>query len=210
MNGTKYLCVLLWSLLLIGSSCTVEKRLYNKGFHVQWNKNLHAERGNHSEQEERIPSVVYDETVEHAKLSETSSELIVPLSADALVMRNEEGGEIGNVQFKRSASRVNHYMRSSESFDDDVFAESIVSQRIVKKGMKHAEPATVGTNQIVALVLVLLVGVLGIHRFYLGYYGIGILMILTLGFCGILALIDLIRIAVGDLKPKNEEYTETL
>jgi TM2 domain-containing membrane protein YozV len=60
------------------------------------------------------------------------------------------------------------------------------------------------------LVLVLLAGVLGIHRFYLGHIGIGVLMILTAGCCGILALIDLIRIITGDLKPKGGEYTETL
>lgn len=43
-------------------------------------------------------------------------------------------------------------------------------------------------------------GVLGIHRFMMGYTGIGILMILTLGCCGILTLVDFIRILMGSLK----------
>lgn len=44
-----------------------------------------------------------------------------------------------------------------------------------------------------------LVGVLGIHRFMIGDTTNGILMLLTLGGCGIWALIDLIRILTGEM-----------
>ncbi|MCC6754600.1 MAG: TM2 domain-containing protein [Saprospiraceae bacterium] len=71
-------------------------------------------------------------------------------------------------------------------------------------------PSSGGKSQLVALLLVIFVGGLGIHRFYLGYTTIGIIQLLTLGGCGIWALIDLIRIVTGDLKPKNGNYTETL
>lgn len=43
------------------------------------------------------------------------------------------------------------------------------------------------------------VGVLGIDRFYLGYTGLGILKLVTLGGCGIWALIDLILEVMGKL-----------
>ena len=70
--------------------------------------------------------------------------------------------------------------------------------------------AMAGKSQIVALILVLAVGTLGIHRFYLGYTWQGIVQLLTLGGFGIWTLIDLIRIIIGDLEPKDGSYDQTL
>jgi hypothetical protein len=67
-----------------------------------------------------------------------------------------------------------------------------------------------GKSQLIALILVILVGGLGIHRFYLGYTLEGVIQLLTAGGCGIWALIDLIRIVMGTLKPKDGEYEKTL
>lgn len=46
-----------------------------------------------------------------------------------------------------------------------------------------------------ALILSIFFGVVGVDRFYLGYTGLGVLKLLTLGGCGVWALIDLINIA---------------
>lgn len=54
-------------------------------------------------------------------------------------------------------------------------------------------------------------GVCGIQRFYLGggkNIVIGIVQLLTLGCCGIWQLVDIIRIAVGELTPPKGEYTD--
>ena len=48
---------------------------------------------------------------------------------------------------------------------------------------------------IVALLLSIFLGGLGIDRFYMGYVGTGILKLITLGGLGIWALIDIILIA---------------
>jgi hypothetical protein len=50
---------------------------------------------------------------------------------------------------------------------------------------------------LVALLLAFFVGVFGVHRFYTGHIGIGVVQLLTLGGCGIWALIDFILIVVG-------------
>ncbi len=63
-----------------------------------------------------------------------------------------------------------------------------------------------GNNKVVAILLSLFLGSLGVDRFYLGYTGLGVLKLLTLGGLGIWSLIDLVRIIIGNLKPKDGEY----
>lgn len=59
------------------------------------------------------------------------------------------------------------------------------------------------SSRLVAFLLCLFLGGLGIHRFYVGKAGTGIAMIFTLGGLGIWALIDLIMIAVGSFRDKE-------
>ena len=54
-----------------------------------------------------------------------------------------------------------------------------------------------------AIILSILVGGLGVDRFYLGYTGIGILKLLTAGCFGILYIIDIVNIATGKLLPAD-------
>jgi TM2 domain-containing membrane protein YozV len=52
-------------------------------------------------------------------------------------------------------------------------------------------------NGVVCALLCFFVGTLGIHRFYVGKIGTGVLMLITLGGFGIWVLIDFIMIIVG-------------
>ena len=56
-----------------------------------------------------------------------------------------------------------------------------------------------GKSKTTALILSVFGG-LGLDRFYLGYIGLGVLKLCTLGGCGIWTVIDFIMIATGKLK----------
>lgn len=95
--------------------------------------------------------------------------------------------------------------------------EQIKQKRTVDAQVRETAPTAPapaagpsGKSQLVALLLAIFVGGIGIHRFYLGYTGIGVIQLLTAGGCGIWALIDLVRIITGDLQPKWGKYSKEL
>ncbi len=62
-------------------------------------------------------------------------------------------------------------------------------------------------SRLAAALLAFFLGGFGVHRFYVGKIGTGILIIVTIGgFFGIWVLIDLIMILVGVFKDKQERY----
>mgnify|MGYP006128509697 CR=1 FL=1 len=61
-------------------------------------------------------------------------------------------------------------------------------------------------SQGIAIGLFIFLGILGVHRFYLGHIGIGVLYLLTGSLCGIGWIIDGILFLTGDLKPKKGKY----
>ncbi|MGO4377655.1 NINE protein [Pseudoduganella sp. RAF53_2] len=54
-----------------------------------------------------------------------------------------------------------------------------------------------------AAILCFFLGFLGVHRFYVGKVGTGILQLLTLGGFGIWALVDFIMIVVGSFRDND-------
>jgi len=87
-------------------------------------------------------------------------------------------------------------------------AEDILCHKCGAKLSRLAEPTrivSVKPRNTTALLAVLpaLVGVNGVHQFYLGKIGIGIAMFLTLGGVGIWTIIDLVIILQGKMMDKE-------
>ena len=77
---------------------------------------------------------------------------------------------------------------------------------------RSVDPNASPKSRLIALLLCVFVGGLGIHRFYVGKIGTGVLWLLTAGCFGIGALVDLIMIACGtftdsDGKPVTDWQT---
>lgn len=69
-------------------------------------------------------------------------------------------------------------------------------------------PSASRRDWLVALLLSIFLGKLGIDRFYTGYIGLGILKLLTCGGLGIWWLIDLILIAAGNFRDADGELLQ--
>jgi hypothetical protein len=59
-------------------------------------------------------------------------------------------------------------------------------------------------SRLAAALLCFFLGVLGVHRFYVGKVGTGLLQLFTAGGLGLWWLVDLILIIVGAFRDKNE------
>ncbi|AFC26882.1 TM2 domain-containing protein [Saprospira grandis] len=92
-------------------------------------------------------------------------------------------------------------------------ALKLAKKKLKKAAKKSADaPKTVkeGGNRsfVVTVLLSFFFGLLGIHRFYLGYPLIGIVQLFTLGGFGLWAFIDFILILFQVIKPKGGEYDD--
>ena len=63
--------------------------------------------------------------------------------------------------------------------------------------MKDYVVITSSKSRTIALLLCIFLGEFGIHRFYVGKIGTGLLYLFTAGLCGIGWIIDIIKICLG-------------
>lgn len=78
-------------------------------------------------------------------------------------------------------------------------SQQLFKQKILKGKAFDDEPK----SQIIAMLLCVLVGFLGVHRYYLGYTTIGIVQTLTFGGCLIWWIIDIFLILGDSLGPAD-------
>ena len=191
---------------LVVSSCTIVKRKYSNGLTVfASSKNetvqIHQKQIE-IEQKTENPLVKLEERNENrtGKVEKACS-----LAAENQVMNYDS-----SVIVKSNVVVINENKVANANESSSLSLNSIFTLRLTSKAFGSSASSSGDKSQLVALILAIFLGGLGIHRFYLGYTGIGIIQLLTAGGCGIWALIDIIRIAIGDLGPKSGRYDKTL
>ena len=91
---------------------------------------------------------------------------------------------------------------------NDLLKERVITQEefdLQKEKLLNSSITTSTTDWLTLFLLTFFVGVLGVHRFYVGKIGTGFLMLLTLGGLGVWFLVDLILVVTGQFTNKDGE-----
>ena len=201
------------------TSCTMQKRVYTSGYHIEWlNGNNATVKQNNSQ------------TDEQKNISKSTIAAVTTINEEKMPNNKTENTEINN-ENNNPVAIVNENFVASTTNDPNVYTSQQTnnwysspvqknsntqndSKTIVKQSTTNTE-STASENTkssdkswLAAFLLCLFFGSIGIHRFYLGYTWQGIVQLFTAGGLGIWALIDLIRIITKDLQPKDGSYTD--
>jgi TM2 domain-containing membrane protein YozV len=215
MKQIKRLSILALGLLFVSTSCSVEKRVHTAGYHIDWNSNndrLHQKDVLIRDKDKGLNTFGMAEDVIAFEVKSSSFD-----GKTAFAKSNDFSNKTSVQEIfttKSSSFRKKEKAISAQNIEalkeqTTSFIQENQSDKIADAAEEEVSAANT-KSQLIALLLVIFVGTLGIHRFYLGYTTIGIIQLLTGGGCGIWALIDLIRIITGDLKPKGGRYNPKL
>ena len=197
MKKIKQMTMAFLALTFILSSCSIEKRVYMTGYHIEWKKDIN--KISKSDLVSNNSKIKLNELKEESFIN--SSEEIIEEPIENLSSSTDNSIYLPTQQ-KISFNPIN---------DKKIIASKTISKEQIKAVVKDNKKTNKKPNNapdehsdmIVALILCFFLGVLGIHRFYLGYTGMGVLYLLTAGLCGIGVLVDFILILTGGLKRKN-------
>ena len=192
------------SLALITTSCSIEKRVHNSGYHITWHKVKHQVEGEQTEvavKEQKNKNFV-NTNVESVVASESLKENAIEL--------NIETAQVEKIENKLSqtatvAKEVKTNQVASILSLNDTKVEKSVNSKVIKSAAKKIEksskaPMSKGDREMLILILLwAFLGGFAAHRWYAGKpIGWNILFILTAGGCGIWAIFDLVHIIKGD------------
>ena len=200
---------LLTLILAIFASCSttsdvvsnkrIQKRKYTKGF------NIKSQNNNHNLASKDQSSSVFSSEVSVENNDNTNTDLVFA-SKEGVIIEQSIANQTLRTELKNLNSLLIKEKKSTKTNKSvnpvllkDLKKEFKANKKELKETVKtlvkstKKEPVS-GNEKTVALVLLLLVGVLGIHKFYLGQIGAGILYFLTGGLCGIGLIIDLIKL----------------
>ena len=189
------------------SNMTVAKRYHSRGFNIAWGGGKVADKQSKVATKKEVVSVVSKQQNTATKSAEVIVVDEVVVATSSVNVEKEMTAVAERNTAKELVAKSVKVVKSRDMSKKSVVISAAKNNQVKKASATHDGP---GKSQIIALVLCILVGVMGIHRFYLGYYMEGILMLLTGGGCGVWWIIDMVRIVTGDLQPVDGAYDETL
>lgn len=185
-----FLCttILLISVLV---SCTIEKRLYRPGYHVEWNKRAHVLSETESVSEKQVSDQVIRE-------DEGQTETIVATPSPEAITTAEETAVQPETVLKTQdrASNTTESATATPTTNTDPQTETLGTSHEQKSTLKKANyrPGSPSSNAFTRGLMLILIGLL--------FIGIGFLFSSSVGTLGavlliLFALVGLIIITVG-------------
>ena len=195
---------LLTLILAIFASCSttsdvvsnkrIQKRKYTKGFNIKSHNKNHIL----ASKDQSISIINSEKSI---KNNITNTDLVFAAKEGVIIEQS-----IANQNLRTELKNLNSLLindkklvKINKTVDPVLSKDLKTNKKIVKETIKtlaksgKKEPVS-GNEKTVALILLILVGALGIHKFYLGQIGPGILYLFTGGLCGIGLIIDLIKL----------------
>ena len=175
------------------SNKRIQKRKYTKGFNIKSQKknNYNLAFKNQSSSEfssknnENENSDLFLASKEGVIIGQTIANQTLRTELNNILINEKKSNKISNVSNPVLVKDLKNELKSNKK----------EIRKAIKTLAKSGGKAPVkGQEKTVALVLLLLVGALGVHKFYLGQTGKGILYLFTGGLCGIGLIIDLIKL----------------
>jgi uncharacterized membrane protein YqaE (UPF0057 family) len=153
---------LLLAVLVVGfaiSSCSIEKRLHQKGFNVEWNKNLGSLKKDKKQKQEFVTSEVAEEiavvspkTIKAPSVNNNNSLLVDDVTLNesnetsVLVQENtnnevnsQESEAINTTKIEKVKKAI-RAPKASSSKEEAIDNKTIASTKIVKKALKDDVP----------------------------------------------------------------------
>ena len=186
------------------SNKRIQKRKYTKGFNIKSkNNNNH----NLAFKDQSSSVFISEESIEND--DNTNTDLVFASKEGVIIEQT-----IANQTLKTELKNLNYLLINETKSVNSNNAVNTASLKDLKKEFKAnkkvvVEPIKALVNsenkeplstaeKITALILLLTVGYLGVHKFYLGQTGLGILYLLTAGLFGIGIIIDLIKLLTNN------------
>jgi hypothetical protein len=214
MKSIKQLSFIGLAIVLVLTSCTLEKRIYSSGYHIEWHKGKNNSgttefaSKNTVQQKDENQLTIIEAKIVHTDINENAqNKKVISTSNDNLVASNDNAIVLKSTKTTILKTNTLDYNQNVSSIikKENQKKYTNETQKVKKKVEKKSAAGGSGKLQIVALILCILLGLLGIHRFYLGYTGLGVLYLLTLGLFGIGWFIDLILLIIPNgLTPKGK------